>query len=213
MSQVLSYTVMTTLSANGSTAAVNLVNSTETEVTIYSGATQTWGSGTVILQQSFDAGTTWHTVPNASWTSGAANTLLGRVTVLGGGTVRLTLSGSTTPTLNFAVKAEQVKARPMYQYTLLANGSTPVFPINDDTANIWVANKTTPDGLVGWGAQGTWGSGTLALQVSPDGSTWYNQQAGITANGVQYATGVTDLLGRFTLSGASSPSLTIYASA
>ena len=207
----LSYTALATLSANGQSAAVALGLATEAEVTVYSGATQTWGGGTAVLQQSFDGGTTWFNVPNASWTSGAANTVLGRVPVIGGGLVRISLSGATTPTLNFAIKVEQVNNRPILNFTLTANGSTPVFSLPDGISVLPVTTKTVADNVVAWAAQGTWGGGTLALQVSPDGgTTWFNQQAGLTANGVQYSAGASDMLGRFTLTGATSPSLTIY---
>lgn len=212
MSQLKSFTKLANLPATGVTAAISLDIASEAEVAVYVGTGATWGGGTAILQQSFDGGTTWFTVPNASWTAGVANQCLGRASIIGGGKVRISLSGATSPSLDFAVKVEQVKSRKVVSYAFAANGSTASFQIGEDIPQYPVTTVTTPAGVVTWAAQGTWGSGTLVLEVSPDGgTTWYKQQAGITANGIQYAAGVTDLLGRFTLSGATSPSLAVYA--
>lgn len=212
MSQPKSFTKLDNLAANGVTAAIALDLANVAEVAVYVGTAATWGSGTAILEQSFDGGTTWFTVPNASWTAGVANQYLGRASLIGGGKVRISLSGATSPSLDFAVKVEQVQARNVVSYTFAANGSSAAFPIGEGIPSYPVTTVTTPAGIVTWAAQGTWGAGTLVLQVSPDGgTTWYNQQAGITANGIQYAAGVTDLLGRFTLSGATAPSLTVFA--
>lgn len=205
------YVAMTTLAANGQTAAIDLGINTVTEATVYLNANATWGSGTLILQQSFDGGTTYYTVPNFSKTSGSASTVLGRVPVIGGGLLRASLSGATSPSLGVCIKVEEVAAPLVKQFSLTANGSTTPFYFTP-VANYPVTTQVEGDNLLVWAAQGTWGSGTLALQVSPDGgTTWFNQQAGITANGTQYAAGVSDTLCRFTLTGATSPSLTIYA--
>lgn len=206
-----SFTKLNTLAANGSTAAILLNLAVEAEVTMYVGASATWGAGTAILQQSFDGGTTWYTVPNAAWTSGVALQVLGRVSVFGAGQLRVTLSGATSPALDFHVKVEQARSRNIMTFALTANGSTNAFLINDDLPNFPVVTTNTNSAICPWAAQGTWGGGTLVLQVSPDGgATWYNQQAGLTANGIQYTPNMTDLLGRFTLTGATSPSLTMF---
>ncbi len=206
-----SYTALTALSADGQSAAIDLGYATEAEVTVYLGAAATFGSGTLILQQSFDGGTTYYTVPNFSKTSGTANTVLGKVPVIGGGKIRASLSGSTSPTLNVCIKVEKISSREVKTFRLTANGSTnpfiyvpnPAYPVTTDVVG---SNVLT------WVGQGTWGSGTLVLEVSPDGgTTWFKQQAGISSNGIQYASGVTDTLCRFTLSGATNPSLSIYA--
>lgn len=206
-----SYTALTALSADGQTAAIDLGYATEAEVTVYLGTGATFGSGTLILQQSFDGGTTYYTVPNFSKTSGTANTLLGKIPVIGGGKIRASLSGSTSPTLNVCIKVEQVSSRKVQQFSLTANGSTAAFNFNPSPAYP-VTTDVVDSYVMAWAGQGTWGSGTLVLEVSPDGgTTWFKQQAGITANGIQYASSVTDTLCRFTLSGATSPSLTIFA--
>lgn len=211
MSLPISFTKLATLAASGSSVGIPLGQATEAEVTLYVGANATWGGGTLTLTQSFDGGTTWLTVPNVSATAGVANQVLGRYTVIGGGQIRATLAGATTPSLDIAVKVEQVKNRPVLNYTLTANGSTPSFVISEETPAMPVTNLSTPANVLMWAAQGTWGSGTLVFEVSPDGgTTWYKQLAGITANGLGYSQGLSDVLGRFTLSGATTPSLSLF---
>lgn len=212
MPNPISFTTLTTLAADGQTAAIDLGINTVVEATVYLGAAATWGGGTLILQQSFDGGTTYFTVPNFSKTSGAASTLLGRVPVIGGGKLRASLSGATGPSLGVNIKVEAIAADPaLKQFKLTANGSTSAF-VYKPAAAYPVTTQVEGDNLLVWSAQGTWGSGTVVLEVSPDGgTTWFKQQAGISANGVQYSNGVSDTLCRFTLSGATNPVLTISA--
>lgn len=206
----LSFTNVTTLSADGNSAAISLGNATEAEVTIYMGSAATWGSGTAILQQSFDGGTTYFTVPNASWTSGTASTQLARLTLIGGGQFRVNLSGSTSPSLSFNIKVEQVNSQPVRQVSFTADGNSSTFQFNPKSS-FPVTTKSVDDDILVWAAQGTWGSGTMTLMVSPDGgTTWYKQAAGLTANGIKYANGVSDNLFRFNLAGATNPALTVY---
>lgn len=210
MPRPLSYAALATLSANGSTSSFTS-DALDNEITVYLGSSATWGSGTLVLQASFNGGTTWINVPNASWTSGSASTQLAKVSAYGS-LFRFTLSGATSPSLAVAYKVEEVRRANQEAFTLAANGSTTPFTIQSGTIVNWGSNKDTPDNVVPWAAFGTWSSGTLALQASPDGgTTWYNVGTTLTANGILHTTPVTDTLFRFTLPGASSPSLTIFA--
>jgi streptogramin lyase len=58
---------------------------------------------------------------------------------------------------------------------------------------------------------GTWGSGSAQVQVSPDGSTWFNAGSAITANGVVKLTDVACIAVRVALSGSTNPALSIQA--
>lgn len=205
MPQPLSYTTFATLSANGSTSAV-AVDSLMNEITLYNGATQTWGSGTITLETSID-GTTWVST-GKTWTSGTANTQLDRVTVFGQ-RFRLTLSGATGPTLNFSMKVEQVRRPNFSVFSFTANGTSNTFNLSDEFWAFPVTTEATPSNIVPWIAIGTWGSGTMALQVSPDGGTTWFQVDSATANAYKTTAKVTDTLARFNLTGATSPSLTV----
>lgn len=192
------FTQHTVLAANGNTASMTL-KGLENEITVYLGAGATFGSGTITPQVSYDGGTTWHAVPGVTYTSGTANTMLGKFTVYAP-LVRFALTGATSPTLNIEAKAELVRHGNIRSFSFAANGSSDVFQIRDSALASAVA----------WAAQGTWGSGTLALQVSPDGGTTWRNVDTLTANGAKHAANVTDVLARLTLSGATSPALTAY---
>lgn len=197
------------LLANGQTSSI-VSNALDTEVTVYLGANATWGAGTLIIQESFDGGTTWVSHPSASWTAGAANTQLGKVT-LDAPLWRFSLSGATSPSLLIAYKQEVNRFANSVGFSLTANGSTPTFTVPELANAVGSTSFDTPDNAMPWVAFGTWGSGTLALQVSPDGgTTWFNVDTA-TANIKKLTKPVTDTLFRFTLTGATAPSLTMFA--
>lgn len=206
--QRLAMQSFSTLAANGSTATF-AVDSLVNEVTVYLGTGATFGSGTLVLQASPDGGTTWMNVPNFSWTAGTANFQLGRF-IAYGSLFRFTLSGATSPVLDVRCSVKEVRRGVTQGFSLTANGSTPSFTLNGFSQ----LPVTTIEGVsavsVPWFATGSFGSGTLVLQVSPDGgTTWFTVQAGLTAAGLQVANPVTDALARFTLTGATSPSISI----
>ncbi len=58
-------------------------------------------------------------------------------------------------------------------------------------------------------AKGTWGSGTLTLAISPDGSNWFSTTSTLTADGFKTITDRVKAV-RATLAGATNPSLTIW---
>lgn len=198
MSIPYTYTAFTALSDNGNTAAVDLKGSVN-DITVYFGAGVTFGSGTLTGMISYDGGTTYVACADAiAITSATANTVKATYRVYGQGKFRFTLSGSTTPTINVAVKCEQVEYSLPTRIAFAANGSSDAF-MCDGTKLLWTA-------------QGTWSSGTLVLESSPDGgTTWYKVAAGITANGVQLASSLTDTMYRLTLSGATTPVLVAHA--
>lgn len=205
MPQPLSYTTFATLSGNGSTSAV-AVDSMMNEITLYNGATQTWGSGTITLEASID-GTTWVST-GKTWTAGTANTQLDRVTAFGQ-RFRLTLSGSTTPTLNFSMKVEEMRKPRFNVFSFTANANTDPFNVSDEFWSLFTTTEVNKAKVVPWLAVGTWGSGTMSLQVSPDsGTTWFTVDTA-TANAYKATAEVTDVLCRFSLTGATSPALTV----
>jgi hypothetical protein len=218
-----------TLAANGSTAAMVLPSTGLNVVEVYLGAGATFGSGTITIQMTTDGGTTWVTSPlgTATFNSGTANTFVGRFLVYGP-QVRFTLAGATSPSLDIRAVAKEVRepraiaasspnggsigAPAVWSFS--ANATTPIFTVPSNEQSL------VTDMLVV--ASGTWGSGTLTLQTSPDGgATWFNAAAGITANGViafgsplvvpQATAALTQRLFRLVLSGATSPSLAVRA--
>lgn len=190
------FTQLTALSADGNTASIEL-HGLENEITLYLGTGATWGSGTLKAQVSYDGGTTWVDVPSASWTSGSASSQLAKFSVKAP-LLRFNLAGSTSPTLNVEVKAERSRYGNLKAVSFAADGNSASFmlPEGSDT--------------IAWAAQGTWGSGTLALQVSPDGGTTWRKVDSATANALKHTANVTDLLARFSLSGSTNPALTAY---
>lgn len=175
----------------------------EHEVTVYVGTNATAGGGTYVLQTSFDGGTTWYAVPNASWTTVTANTQLGRVTLMSGGLVRASFSGATSATVDLKVKFETVRLGNLLNFAITTAGVySSTFTVNDLVAGTSLPVTTTSLNaqIAAWAVQGTWGGATAALQVSPDGGTsWYNLAAGITANGFAQTANLTDVLLRFAL--------------
>lgn len=191
------YTAHATISANGNSETVTLPGKFS-KVSLFFGAGVTFGSGTVKAQVSPDGGTTWIDSPNGgSITSATANAKKADYDIFGP-QMRWNLAGATGPTLNLATRAKEVADGVEIAPTALtANGSTAAFtlPRGHDT------------GTFAWTAWGTWGSGTLALQASPDGgTTWYLVDSA-TANAFKHITTNEDTLYRFTLSGATNPSL------
>lgn len=153
------------LTADGQSASFELP-AMVTDVDVYLDDAETWGSGTLILQSSHDGGTTWVAVTGASWTSGDG--YLGSVRVYGQD-LRLSLSGSTSPSLTVTVKAVAVSGAVAINKTLTANGNVDV-----------VLPRGTAFAMR---AAGTWDSGSLTVEESPDGSNYYNCVAAVTADG------------------------------
>jgi hypothetical protein len=182
-----------TLAADGSTAALVLGGPVNTvNVFLKEGASD--GGGTLIMQVSFDGGTTWTTVPSASWTSGDG--ILGQYTVYGQH-IRFTLSGATSPT-NFVIQVSAVALSPESQ----SSGNF----VADGTTLFLFGRAPAAGALYG---DGTWGSGTLKLEFSTDGgTTWYDTGASLTADGSAAFTNVAGAtVFRAALSGATSPVL------
>ena len=206
---VPSYYAFSTLAANGSTTTVTLPW-LETEVTVYFGTGVTFGSGTITPQVSYDGGTTWTSHPIFSVTSGTANTQSGKFTIHGP-LLRFTLTGATSPSIDLRVSVEGVRAPGTFSATFAANGSSSTFQIPDAASMVANATYVSHDQVLPWTAFGTFGGGTIALQVSPDGgTTWFNVDT-TTANAYKVIKPITALLGRFTLTGATAPSLTAIA--
>lgn len=190
------FTQLAALAADGNTAAIDLTG-LENEVTVYMGGAATWGSGTVKAQVSYDGGTTWVDVPSASWTAGTTAKQLAKFTV-SAPKLRFNLAGATNPDLDLEVKAERVRYGNLKQVSFAADGNSESFMLpNEATTQFWAA-------------QGTWGSGTLALQVSPDGGTTWRTIDVLTANGLKHSANVTDQLARFNLSGSTNPALKAF---
>lgn len=186
-----------TISADGNTTAVTLPG-LYNRVTVNLGTTATFGSGTVKVQASPDAGTTWVDVTSASFSSATAATKKADYNVYGT-KVRLNVAGSTNPTLDLQVRAKLVNrcARKRFTFTADATGTQFQLP--------------TENTLLGWIAWGTWGSGTLHLQASPDnGTTWVDVNTA-TANAYKAITDNEDTVFRFKLTGSTSPALTVDA--
>ncbi|MDE3021854.1 MAG: hypothetical protein KGI54_08345 [Pseudomonadota bacterium] len=213
MAQTLSVTTLATLSANGQTSSIPL-DAHESEVTIYLGTGgANFGLGTLIIQESFDGGTTWLSHPTVSWASGTAGAFLGKA-IVNAPLIRLSLSGATSPTLIPTVKVAALRytraipGQVINPITFAANGTSSTFLVNGlslaDSRNTLYGDIQIP-----WAAQGTWGSGTLALQSSPDGVNWFQVDTA-TANVKKLTRPVTDSLFRFVLSGATNPALTIW---
>ena len=86
----------------------------------------------------------------------------------------------------------------MLEATLSANGSTGDFPLQARGAGVSLF------------ASGTWGSGTLTVQVRKSDGTFYNiPDAALTADGTVYVDIPSAALVRATLTGATTPSLTV----
>lgn len=209
-SQVVTYAAIV---ADVSGAAINLSPAVVNEVTLFVGANATWGSGTLKLQTSPDGGTTWLDLPaTSSWTAGTLNKKLGVVNVVHGTQIRLVMSGSTSPSLNIVVRVAPVRFGSVLMFGFTANATTTPFMLPGTT------NSVTTDGIpnadFAWSAYGTWGSGTMTLQESPDGgTTWFNASgtAVATANAHKVEAGVlmTGTLYRFALTGSTTPALTV----
>jgi hypothetical protein len=149
------------LTADGQSAAFECPGDVN-DIDVYLDDAETWGSGTLIVQSSPDGGTTWIAVASASWTSGDG--YLGSVRAYGRD-IRLSLSGSTTPSLTVTVRATPVASVVRKVATLTANGNTD-----------FALNRAGGFALF---ALGTWDSGSLTLSVTPDNSSYYD--SGLTA--------------------------------
>ena len=214
------------LAANGSTAALVLPSSGLNLVEVYLGTGATFGSGTITVQSTVDGGTTWVTSPigTATFTSGTANSFVNRFLVYGP-QVRFTLAGATSPVLDIRAKAVEVReprgiaasapnspsigAPVTFSFTANATSATIMVPSyrEHETSDIAIA------------ASGTFGSGTLTLQTSPDGgTTWFAIGTAVTAAGYitvgapltnpLATTANTHSMYRLVLTGATSPAIT-----
>lgn len=85
---------------------------------------------------------------------------------------------------------------PTISGTLTANGSSDTFMIRGTGIDIQLG-----------GANSTFGSGTIALEISPDGGTNWITDSEYTEAGVHTGSMKQGGLARLTLSGASSPNL------
>ena len=151
------------LTANGQSASVELPGDVN-DVDVYLADAETWGSGTLILQTSFDGGTTWVAVPNASWTTGDG--LLATAQRCFGKDLRLSLSGATGPSLTVTIKARRVsQSEAQYVGNITANGNTDFVAPRDGALAIFV--------------KGTFDSASLTLSHSPDGTLFVD--SGVTA--------------------------------
>lgn len=171
------------LTADGSSAAFALPGLANS-VDVYLNDAETWGSGTLVLESSVD-GTNWVAVPSASWTTGDG--YLGTVDVLGG-QVRLTVSGSTTPSLTVTLKASAHSGAVGEEtVNLTANGNTDLVLSRAGKFAVFVA--------------GTWDSGSLTVSESPDGTLYVD--TGLTAitadGGASYANAGDNALVRLVL--------------
>jgi hypothetical protein len=185
-----------TFAANGNGATMS-PKGTKHQVTVYFGTGVTFGSGTLTLMVSPDGGTTWISTGNTI-TSATASTKVAATFTVNGTMFRWTLTGSTTPTLAIATKLEQQHYREVRTIAFAADGSSDTFTMQYDESNI------------GFTAMGTWGSGSLTLQCSPDGgTTWFKVGTAVTANGYQRVTDLSDTMFKFVLSGSTTPSLTV----
>lgn len=194
------YNVFATLSADGNTAALDLSSlGTAFHIDMYFKTGVTFGSGTVKMQASPDGGTTWLDVPGGGGiTSATANSLKGHYTLYGCTQIRFNLAGATTPSLDIAVQVQTIRYETVESFLLTDNGVAGPFTIRD-----------VLDPL-GWAAWGTFGSGTLTLQVSPDGgTTWFNIDSATAAALKHTSNAPEETLWRFSLAGATTPSIKI----
>jgi len=149
------------LTADGQSAAFECPGDVN-DIDVYLDDAETWGSGTLIVQSSPDGGTTWIAVASASWTSGDG--YLGSVRAYGKD-IRLSLSGSTSPSLTVTVRATPVASVVRKVATLTANGNTDI-----------ALNRAGAFALF---ALGTWDSGSLTLSITPDNTLYVD--SGLTA--------------------------------
>lgn len=201
MSKSSVYSAITTMTANGNSAAVDLSSlGTAFQVDIYFGTGVTFDSGSLQLQASPDGGTTWLAVPGATAiTTATANSYKASYSVYAGTQVRFALTGVVTASvLNPVIRATSLRYETTESFALTANGDTASFVLRDVFKPI------------GWAAFGTWGSGTLTLKVSPDGGTTWFALDSATANALKHTTNTAEeMLCKFTLAGATTPSLSI----
>ena len=156
----------TAITANGSSSA-HVLPGIANDVDVYLDDASVWDTATMVLESSID-GTTWIAVPSASWT--AATGFLARLTNVFGNFLRVTVSsvGASTSLIP-TVTAKAVSGAYMQRVTLTANGTTDM-PLPHGGAYAVFAN-------------GTWDSGSLTVEDSPDGTLYTETIAAITANG------------------------------
>ena len=158
----------TAITANGSSSAHSCPGLVQT-VDVYLDDASVWDTATMVLESSVD-GSNWVAVPSASWTSGLG--YLGTVTVFGG-QLRVTVSSvgagtSLIPTVTAVAQSGAVAE----SLTLTANGTTAVQLPRRGPFQLFVA--------------GTWDSGSLTVDESPDGTLYVEAVAAITADGGSY---------------------------
>jgi hypothetical protein len=219
------YVAIPTLAANGVTADIALPSAGVNLVEVYLGTGATFGSGTVTIQVQGPDGVAYITNPlgTATFNAGTANSFVNRFLVYGP-TMRFSLAGATSPSLDLRVRAVEVR-EPSALTASSPNGGSLFLPAgialtaNGATQPFVLPNYfgVTEMGLL---AAGPFGGGTLALQTSPDGGqTWFNAAAGITAAGaiVLGTAQVVDLsltanamrLFRLNLTGATAPNIAV----
>lgn len=159
----------TAITANGSSSA-HVLPGLASQVDVYLDDASVWDTATMVLESSVD-GTNWVAVSGASWTSGVG--FVARVANVFGGQLRVTVSsvGGTTSLIP-TVKAVANSGAVVQNLTLTANGTTPV-----------VLGRPGPFQLF---AAGTWDSGSLTVDESPDGTLKVEAVAAITADGGAY---------------------------
>jgi len=175
-----------TFADNGNGASMAAKGSRH-QVTTYFGTGVTFDSGTLTLMVSPDGGTTWVST-GVTVTSATASTKVAATAEVYGNLFRWTLTGSTTPTLIIATKLEQISYEPIPSISFVTNGSSDSFRMTHDKA------------ALAFTAIGTWDSGSLTLQASPDGgTTWFKVGAAVTANSYNARPDNSDLLYKFVM--------------
>lgn len=201
--QPQSFTQLAAFAANGSSASFAASGQVNV-VSFYFGAGVTFGSGTLTLETSPDGGTTWVST-GVTITTATANSFR-QSSLVFGQLFRVTLSGATSPTLNVGVRVTQVRYGNVDAFTFTANGTSLPFLLVGDSEYLLAPN----DYDVALQAFGTFGSGTVALETSPDGGTTWYRVATLTANGMSVvSSGLIDALYRINLTGATSPNLSV----
>lgn len=159
------------LTADGQTASFELPGAASTvSVFLKEGASD--GTGTLKMQSSFDGGTTWVDVPDATWTSGDGH--LGTYTVHGSD-VRFDLASSTSPSdMIVQVNAVAQNQWSVHSGNFAADGSVDVvLSKKPDTVTLFLVGDD--------------GTGTVTLQYTLDGgTTWYNAASMTAAGGTRF---------------------------
>jgi hypothetical protein len=159
----------TAITANGSSSA-HVLPGLVSQVDVYLDDASVWDTATMILESSVD-GSNWVAVSGASWTSGLG--FVARVATVFGGQLRVTVSSvGVSTSLIPTVTAVAVSGAVAQNLTLTANGTTSVVLPRAGAFQLFVA--------------GTWDSGSLTVDESPDGTLKVECVSAITADGGAY---------------------------